>query len=151
MGHEGSDVQGLPGMGPKRELETVAFLKDNNHLMRRGIRIHKDTDDILNVGKEFKLTAGLALVRVEVGANKDRYVDAGHPDAPVAASVVEAVLLMESLSLHDADGVRQDHVASGVFHGWVDETKVRFGTADPTYIAAIKAAVKLVEFEKPAP
>lgn len=144
-------VQSLPGMGPKRELETVAFLLDNNHLMRRGIRIHKDTDDIVNVGKEFKLTAGLALVRVEVGANKDRYVDAGHADAPVAASVVEAVLLMESLSLHDADGVREDKAASGVIHGRVDETKVRFGTGDPTYINAIKAALKLVEFEKPAP
>lgn len=144
-------VQSLPGMGPKRELETVAFLLDNNHFMRRGIRIHKDTDDIVNVGKEYKLTAGLALVRVEVGANKDRYVDAGHPDAPVAASVVKAVLLLESLSLYDADGVREDKNASGVIHGRVDETKVRFGTGDPTYIAAIKAALKLVEFEKPAP
>ena len=152
MGHESGAVQGLPGMGPVQTMETVKFLKDNNHIVRRGIQIHKDTDDSSQApGYTHKLRAGLVLVRVESGLNKNLFVDAQHADAPIAAAVVEAVILMESLSMHDGDGVRVNKSGTGLIHGFVDEALINFGTADAPYIAAIRAALIQVDFFKLIP
>jgi len=152
MGHESGAVQGLPGLGPVQQMETVKFLRDNNHIVRRGVIVHKDTDDFSRPpGSEHKLKGGLVVVRVEAGVNKNLYVDPLHPDAPLVADVKEAGILMESFSMHGPDGVRVNKSATVLIHGFVDELSLVFGTAVPAYIDALKAALHLVEFFKPVP
>lgn len=140
---------GLPGLSDEIAQEARIFLTDDDHVKGKGVRIGKDTDDEANVGKEHKLRPGLAVVRVEAGgATQGHYVDANHADAPNAASIVEAGLLMHGVDMRDREGSgRQDQPALVLKHGFVDVDKVDFGTADGPTIQAIKDALPLVQFE----
>ena len=150
MALEKVGIQSLPGQTPQVDMTTVDFLRDNNHFRTEGVRIHKDTVDSRST-LTFKLQGGLILVRVETGANKNMYVATDHADAPLAAAVKDAVILLESFSMKDRDGVVEDKTASGVVHGFVTDAKLNFTTVDATYIANIKAILTQVRFFLPAP
>lgn len=143
--------QGLPGMTPRVDQTSRKFLTENNHVVRRGIKIPSTAVDSGNTPTT-KLRAGLALVRVEAaGANLGTYVPVGHADAPVAADIEAAVLLMEDINMLGPDGAAEAKTATGLIHGFVDSTKVIFGTVDVPTIDAIKTvALPLVQFENPA-
>lgn len=139
--------QALPGLTPLEQQTSRKFLTDNNHVVRIGVKLPSDVQDVGN-SPVTKLRAGLALVRVEAaGANLGKYVHVTHADAPVAGDIVSAVLLMESINMLGKDGAVEAKVASGLVHGFVDEDQVIFGTADVPTIDAIKSvALPLVRF-----
>lgn len=142
--------QGLPGLGPKVEQESRAFLKDTTHIVRRGVRLDEDTEDTANTPVT-KLRAGLVVVRVEAGANKNKYVSESHADAPLTASIVEAGILMQFINMKDRNDVLEDKTASVLIHGFVDNAQLLFGSADAARITALKDAMPLVKFEAQAP
>ena len=137
----------LPGISDEQTMESRKFLKDTGHIVVRGVKIDKDTDDVAHVGKESVLRGGLALVRVEAGPLTGKYVDAGHASAPVAGDIESAVILMETMPLADVAATRQDKAGSGLIHGFVEEDQILWGTSDAPTIAAIKAVLPMVQFE----
>lgn len=143
---EGLGVSGLPGLGPKPEQESRTFLFNDSHVEVESVRIDKDTDDDANTGKVHKLRAGMAVVRVEAGGNKGKYVDVAHADAPAAGSIVHAGILRDFVDMRDKDGNREDKQAVVVIHGFVNEADVIYNTADGPTIQAIKDALPLVHF-----
>lgn len=151
MGHDAPIIQDLPGLLPKLEQDSVKFLLENNHILRRGIRVVKTTVDSRSIGATFKLQGGLVLVRVEAGGDKNKYVQLGHASAPLEADVKEAVILMESFSTRDRDGVEQEKNATGLLHGVVDENALNFSGVAASYVDKVKSVLKLVHFFKPVP
>ena len=138
--------QGMPGFSTRVDSDSREFRQKLHHFTEKGIQIHKDTQDTEN-SVVTKLRPGLALVRVEAGANAGLYVHAEHSDAPAAADVVDAVLLTVFLNMLGRDGAVENKSANGMDHGFVTEDQVLFGTDDASYIDAIKAALPLVKFE----
>jgi len=137
----------LPGITARVDQVANNFLKNADHRMTRGITIDKDVVDSGNTPTT-KLRAGLALVRVESGANKNKYVQVGHADDPGVGSRLYAVLLMKPVNMVGRDGsTTEDKSGEGLFHGAVDEEKVIFGTANPPDIDDIKGILDQVEFE----
>ncbi len=137
----------LPGISDEQVMESRNFLTNTGHIVVRGVKIDKDSDDIANVGKESVLRGGLALVRVEAGLLAGKYVDVGHASAPAVGDIEAAVILMETIPLADVNATRQDKAGSGLIHGFVEEAQILWGTADAPTIAAIKAVLPLVQFE----
>lgn len=145
--NENLGIQGLPGMGPRLNQESRQFLADPLHKVEIGLRIDDVAKDLANTST-FKLRAGLVLIRVENGgANAGKYVHVGHADCPAAADVERAAILMQYVDMRDKNSDFEDKSASGLVHGFVIEDQVIFGTADATYIDAIKAALPQVMFQ----
>ena len=141
----------LPGLTPEVAQESRQFLLDNNHILRRGVRIEKDSTDDSHTGKEYKLQPGLALVRIEEGANKGKYVPPDHADAPDAGDVVMAGILMEYVDMRkrsDPEDV-EDQQASVLIHGKVDAAQIIY--ADASYEDEIKDVLPGVFFEVEQP
>ncbi|MGH9462006.1 MAG: hypothetical protein ACRD1X_12355 [Vicinamibacteria bacterium] len=144
--HLGGDA--LPGMGPEvTQPIRTPFLKNENWFLVRGMVIEKDSEDAGNVGLETTLRAGIVLVRVEAaGATQGKYVPADHTDAPAAASVLHAAILLKDVNMLSKDGVTvKDQSAPGVIGGWIDEDLVNF--VDAAYRDDIVGALTLCYFE----
>lgn len=155
----------LPGLGAEVVQKSRTFIKQVDHILSRGIRIHKDTLDKLHltdpdgVGPNTTLRAGLVLVRVESGGEINKFVHAfdptteaadAHADAPLTADIAEAVILMEFTNMLDSTSTAVDRQGSGLEHGIVDEDKIIFGTANAARIDKLKLVAKIVKFIKPA-
>lgn len=141
-------ASGLPGMGPTVDGESRTFLKNDTHFAELGIRIKSDTvDDTDGHTPTTKLRAGLVLVRVEAaGDHLGKYVEVGNASCPAEADIESAVILMGYVNMKGFDGEVEDKLASGLIHGFVDESKVIWGTADAGIIDAIKAVLPQVMF-----
>ena len=143
--HLGADR--MPGMGPVIEQETFTpFLKDQSFIVRRGVVIEKDSEDAGHTGKETKLRPGCVVVRIETGANKGKYVPVDHASAPVAASVQQAGILENVVSMRKRDGTDdvEDQHALIVIGGVIDQDEIIL--VDALYIEEVKAALPLCHF-----
>jgi hypothetical protein len=137
---------GMPGLSPKLTMKTRKFLLNDKHVeYKNGVVIEKGTVDAGSSPTDL-LRPGLILVRVETGANKGKFVQTSHADAPIAADVKDAVILANYVHTKGPDGTTADRAGLGVIHGMVDEGQIIYVTADATYKANIKAALKLVQF-----
>ena len=142
--HLGAD---LPiGMSPEITNPSYPpFLKNESWFVPHpGFSIEKDSEDAGNVGKETTLRPGTVLVRIETGANKGKYVPVDHSDAPVAASVLQAVILNKAVNMLGKDGAVVDKHGSGIIGGVIDEDALNL--VDATYIEEVKAALPLCHF-----
>ncbi len=142
----------MPGMGTRVDQVVAGFLKNPTHYFSRSIQIHADTQDVGNTPVT-KLRAGLVLVRVETGANKNMYVHIGHADDPGTGSRVKAVILETPVAtmLDDTGaGTLENKSGRGIVHGQVIESDVIFGTANAPDIDDVKGILELVEFESKA-
>lgn len=139
--------QRLPGLTPEITEESVVFLRDNNHLTRIGIIIAAGSLDAGHTGKTYKLRAGMALVRVITGANKNKYVPADHADAPANSDVESAVILMETTDMRQRanPSLYEDQMASGLVHGFVDDANINYVNPG-SYKVAIQDVLPLVSF-----
>lgn len=143
-------MEGLPKMGTRVDQTFNAFLKHPTHYFSRSIKIHKDTQDVGSTPVT-KLRAGLVLVRVEAGANKNLYVHIGHADDPGTGNRVKAVILEHPIpTMLDEALVVENKGGRGVVHGFVDQSKVIFGTANVPDVDDIIGILNKVEFDLPA-
>jgi hypothetical protein len=138
------------GLGPEvSDLAYKPFLKNESWFVPHpGFIIEKDSEDAGNTGKETTLRPGMILVRVETGGNKNKFVPVDHSDAPVAASVVQAVILNKEVNMLGRDGAVADKHGSGIIGGVIDENAIIL--VDALYIEEVKAALPLCHFMKPA-
>lgn len=109
-----------------------------------GIVIVADSEDSGHTGKETILRAGLALVRIETGDDKGKFVPAGHDDAPAAEDVQEAVILLETLNMEDTGSAQEKVGVKAMLAGTVADAKVFYD--DAAYKDAIQAALPRVSF-----
>jgi len=142
--------QGLPGLSTRVDQTSRKFLTDNNHKSERGMSLPSSVQDVGNTPVT-KLRAGLVLVRVEAaGANLGKYVHVTHADAPAAVDIKSALLLMQDINMLGHDGAVEAKVASGLIHGFVDDTKLTYGTTDDQIKDSVRGALPLVMFENVA-
>jgi len=136
----------LPGLSDEVTQLSRTFLTDHNHLKVIGIRIHEDATDDGHTGKEFLLRPGLALVRCEAGDAAGMYVPADHADAPDAADVEKAVILMGFVDMRKRSDptAQENQQAQGLIHGFVDNAQIIY--VDATYEDEIKGVLPMVEF-----
>lgn len=138
----------LPGVSdPVEQTQKVYLYGDRKHTSYDGVRINKDTDDEGNVGAEWKLRPGLALVKViNGGANDGMYVDLDHADAPANNDVTDVVILDEWVDLKDKAGDRQHCQANVLVHGQVVDAEIEYNSADATRQGVVKGKAKLIRF-----
>lgn len=142
---------GMPGLGPLQEQTSRKFLTNNNHIVRRGAFLDKDTEDTANSGKETYVRGGLVVVQVLTGPNAGKYVHVDHADAPDNGDIAAAGILMESVHMVDKNGAVEDKQVSILIHGFVRESLLLYGTADAGFISAVKDVLPLVQFEADVP
>jgi hypothetical protein len=137
----------LPGMGTKVTMKTRKVLINDKHVeYEAGVVIEKATVDAGSTPTTL-LRPGMVLVRVESGANKGKYVQYGHADAPSSAGAVKkSVVLGNYVSTKDQSGTTKDQSAIGNIHGRVDEAQVIYVSSDSSVKAALRAGCPLVEF-----
>lgn len=110
-----------------------------------GITIVDDAEDSGHTGKETILRAGLALVRIETGDDKGKFVPAAHADAPAAEDVQEAVILLETLNMEGKEGAVEEKIGvPAMIGGTVADARIFYD--DAAYKDAIQAALPRVSF-----
>lgn len=136
----------MPGLTDEVAQLSRQFLTDHNHLKKVGIRIEADSVDAGHSGKTYLLRPGLALVRVETGGNKGKYVPADHADAPANSDVEKAVILMGFVDMRKRSDPTdtEDQMGEGLIHGFVDDAQIIY--VDAGYKTEIQDALYLVEF-----
>lgn len=146
MDHAGGNL--MPGISAEVTQKQRRYKTVEDHQVLTPIVIHKDTVDNQNAGNTTELRPGLTLVRIEAGgADQFKFVNPEHASAPVEASVVEAVILDEFVEMKDKAGAVKDQQASGLIHGFVDESKVLYGAGTAgAYKTKIKTVLKAVHF-----
>ncbi len=142
---------GAPGLTPKETQATRNFLAQDHFVLEQGFWIDDASVDVDNTPTN-KLQPGLAMVRVEAGANKNKYVPLDHADAPVTNDIKQTAILSYYVNLLDSTGVVEDKDAAGVIGGVVKLGQILFSGADANRQAAWKAVLPLVHFkEDPIP
>ncbi len=147
MAHQpGVGASRFPGLDAKEVQTSRKFLTDNNHLVRLGLRIEKDTADATNVPIT-KLRGGLVLTKLG-GGSAGKWGEFTHADSPGVGNLTESVILLEDVSMLNKAGVVEDQSASGLIHGFVKQSLVDFDTADAGEITELKDTNSLVRFEQ---
>lgn len=145
---------GVPGITLPVLQQQNVFLKDHDHKMQRRVIIEAsslDTGNTVAPGATTKLRAGLALVRVETGANKNKYVPIGHADDPGIGSRVQGGILAEEINMLTRDlSTTADAQGFAVIHGWVDASKIFYNGAGGGDITDFQELMSEIIFESAA-
>ena len=145
MSHQpGVGASRLPGLDTKEVQTSRKFLSDNNHIVRLGIRIDDASTDATNVPVT-KLRAGMVLTKL-AGGSAGKWGEFSHADSPGAGVLTESVILMEDVNMLGKDGVAADQEATGLIHGFVNQSEVDFDTVVVGEIDELKATSPLIRY-----
>lgn len=140
----------LPGVSEARtQLGPFQPLLDLSFKGVQEVIIDSESEDTDHTDHVKVLRAGLLLFKALTGDAKGKFVPSDHDDAPADNAVTDAVVLLETVDMRsEADpDVTEDVAANALYAGHVDEDKL-FDTTGASYLAAFKAAAKLVKVSK---
>ncbi len=140
---------GLPGKTAKRShLSRKVLLNEEPFMLSASVLVPSNAVDSTN-SPTTKLRPGLVLVKVvAAGATKDKYVPQGHADAPLAAVMVDAIILSDFIQMLDIDNVAQEQQVQGWIHAIVDDAKILHDGAAAPEIDKAREILAMVHFRK---